>query len=312
MLSTFIYGDLSSITFALFSIYFIMKYTREKNLKYAIFSAGSMCISYMLRMNMLIFIIAISIYLFFDIISEKQDTKQILKKFGIMFMFLLIVVGPANIIKNYYLNKYNLEKNENFPVFGYIYMGMQEAYSSPGWFNYPIANVTFELGKEEASKMYKIVIKLRTEEIIKKPKYILAFYRDKTASMWAENTYAAIHYNLSRNFEGGKETYPDELDKKLIESESFLYIYQKALIIIIFGGSIAVLFENRKNISNELILLLTIFIGGFLFHTIWEAKSRYIIPYIVVLIPIASIEINKIKFKRMEKKDEFTKQTNSN
>ena len=113
MLSTFIYGDLSSITFALFSIYFIMKYTREKNPKYAIFSAGSMCISYMLRMNMLIFIIAISIYLFFDIISEKQDTKQILKKFGIMFMFLLIVVGPANIIKNYYLIIIDILKIKN-------------------------------------------------------------------------------------------------------------------------------------------------------------------------------------------------------
>ncbi len=71
--------------------------------------------------------------------------------------------------------------------------------------------------------------------------------------------------------------------------------YQKVLILIIFICSIIVVFQNRKNLSNELILLLTIFIGGFLFHTIWEAKSRYIIPYIVVLIPLAGIEINKIK-----------------
>ena len=45
----------------------------------------------------------------------------------------------------------------------------------------------------------------------------------------------------------------------------------------------------------DLIFLLTIFVGGFAFHILWEAKSRYIIPYIIVLIPIASICINKFK-----------------
>ena len=40
-------------------------------------------------------------------------------------------------------------------------------------------------------------------------------------------------------------------------------------------------------------VLITIFIGGFAFHILWEAKSRYIIPYILVLIPISTIVINK-------------------
>ena len=52
------------------------------------------------------------------------------------------------------------------------------------------------------------------------------------------------------------------------------------------------LVQNRKNLSLELILLVTIFLGGFCFHILWEAKSRYIIPYIVVLIPVASVMIS--------------------
>ena len=63
------------------------------------------------------------------------------------------------------------------------------------------------------------------------------------------------------------------------------------------------LIQNRKNLSNELILLVTIFIGGFLFHVMWEAKSRYIIPYIIVLIPVATICINKIQFKFKRKEE---------
>lgn len=109
------------------------------------------------------------------------------------------------------------------------------------------------------------------------------------------------------------------IEKGLLNSISDIYYLKKEDIASLKKSGdkfatnlINAINESKKNSLDKLILLLTIFIGGFLFHTIWEAKSRYIIPYIVVLIPIASIEINKIKFKRMEKKDEFTKQTNSN
>lgn len=163
LFSIFIYGDLTSLLFALLSIYFIMKYTRKQKEYYALVAAILLGLSYMLRMNSLIFIIASLIYLVLDIITNQTER--------------------------------NLEKIDNI----------------------------------------------------------------------------------------------------LQKSEDCIYIYQKTLILIIFGNSIVVIWRGRKDISNEVIFLLTIFIGGFLFQTMWEAKSRYIIPYIVLLIPIASIMINKNK-----------------
>ena len=70
-----------------------------------------------------------------------------------------------------------------------------------------------------------------------------------------------------------------------------------------------VLIQNRKNLSLDIIFLITIFIGGFAFHILWEAKSRYIIPYIVVLIPVASISIKKfdIRLKKKFKKENLAK-----
>ena len=76
-----------------------------------------------------------------------------------------------------------------------------------------------------------------------------------------------------------------------------LTFYQKVLLILTCLVSILVLIQNRKNLSWEIIFLLMIFIGGFMFHILWEAKSRYIIPYLVVLIPIASILIKPVKIK---------------
>lgn len=169
---------------------------------------------------------------------------------------------------------------------------------------------TFE-DVESAKETYKEGIGKRISYLARNPGYTAYFYARKTASMWAENTYSGTFYNYYRNFlekdSGG--IYEDvrvpidlnlilgKFEVKVQKLGNILKIYQKALILVIFGCSIIVLIQNRKNISNEVILLLTIFIGGFLFHTLWEAKSRYIIPYIVVLIPIASIEINKIKIK---------------
>ena len=89
-------------------------------------------------------------------------------------------------------------------------------------------------------------------------------------------------------------------------------IYQKAITILIYGGAFIAILKNRKNLSNELILLITIFIGGVLFHTIWEMKSRYTLPYVIMLMPVASIGIEyltskisfkKHKIKRLEKEN---------
>jgi len=66
--------------------------------------------------------------------------------------------------------------------------------------------------------------------------------------------------------------------------------------------------QNRKNISLEAIFLITIFIGGFAFHILREAKSRYIIPYIVVLIPIASANIKQNSIlKKIKKRQKNSK-----
>ena len=60
------------------------------------------------------------------------------------------------------------------------------------------------------------------------------------------------------------------------------------------GCCLLFLLQNRKNVSLEVLLLITIFIGGFMFHTLWEGKSRYIIPYVVAIMPVAAISIKDV------------------
>ncbi len=297
LLTTFIYGDLSGMAFAMLGVYFIMRYTREGKIRYAIYSALLMAISYMMRMNILIFIIAMIIYLFLDLISKKD---KILSKILIIVSFIIISIVPATLIKNSLLNKYNLGTNKSIPAIGYVLIGLNDESPVPGGYNFEIANIAYK-NIDECKKIYLPMLKDRIKYLKENPDYTASFFIEKNCSMWTETTFGAVRYNMSKNFLS-QENGAEKIDKYLNEINGKIMLYQKALILIIFICSILVIYQNRKNLSNEIILLLTIFIGGFLFHTIWEAKSRYIIPYIVVLIPIVGIEINKIKVIIKKKK----------
>ena len=163
-------------------------------------------------------------------------------------------------------------------------MAMEEGPRANGW--YKEERGEYALQNSDAAKdEYKEEIKERLQYFVKNPGYTFKFYIDKITSMWTENTYSAVRVNAIGPYE-----FLEDMTEPLL-------FYQKMLLVLTSVCTLVVLIQNRKNISLDIIFLLTIFIGGFLFHILWEAKSRYIIPYIVVLIPIASIQISKFKKK---------------
>lgn len=284
MLSTFIYGDIPSIALCLFSVYFIMKYNETGKIKYPIIASILTMTAFMMRMNSLIFIIATVIYLLINVFNgiTKRNIKQNLIKVLIIAMYIIISIIPSSLVKTYYLNKYNLDKEKEYPNISYFLMAMEESWRGNGWYNEDIGEPALKdpINKEIE---YKDRIKERLIYFSKNLDYTFDFYIKKIASMWAENTYSAIRSNAT------------EENDKIVNASKQLMIYQKTLLILMCICSLIILIQNRKNLSVDVIFLITIFIGGFAFHILWEAKSRYIIPYIIVLIPVASVYINKIK-----------------
>ncbi len=319
VLCTFVYGDFSSMGLAMLGTYFAMRYCNERKLKYIIYFIGCISLSYLLRMNTLIFFLAILIYLFLDLLKNDETSKSnvgskahknienstISKNYKIFFLKLLTIVCfivftfvPASLIKNYYLGKAGLDKNKSFPILGYVYMGMTVSDYAPGWYTYEYADYAYH-DFENSNGIYINLIKERLNYFKENPQYTFRFYLAKICSMWTENNQSSIRKKilLDQNDNIVKDFSAQALDN----AKDVVILQQKVLMLIIFGCTMIVLIQNRKNLSNELILLLTIFIGGFFFHIIWEAKSRYIIPYIIVLIPIATIEIKKFTWSKIKK-----------
>ena len=286
MLATFIYGDIPSLAFCLWSVYFMMKYTETKEIKYPIFASLLAMFAYMMRMNSLIFIIATVIYLLLNLFKEIKTTtwKKNLLNVAIIGMYIAISILPSSLVKNYYLDKYNMDKSKTYPTVSYFLMAMEEGPRANGWY---IEGIGEPALKDPIGKKSEYVgrIKERLNYFSKNIGYAFDFYTKKIASMWTENTYSAITNNLRH------------ADDSIQNMNTPLTFYQKVLLILTCLLSLIVLIQNRKNLSLDVIFLITIFIGGFAFHILWEAKSRYIIPYIVALIPVASISIKNIGIK---------------
>lgn len=290
MLSTFVYGDIPSIALCLFNVYFAMKYVDTNKYSYIVYASLLIMIAYMMRMNSLIFIIATVIYLllaFFNNIKTNTTKKNIINIL-LIIIYICISILPSNLVKSYYIKKYELNKEMAYPNISFFLIAMSESSRANGWYNESIGEPALK-NPIEKKEEYRDEIKDRIMYLKDNLKYTFNFYIMKIASMWTENTYSAIQNN--------------NVDQISIGSVQFiLTFHQKVLLLFMSMSSIIILIQQRKNISLELLFLITIFIGGFSFHILWEAKSRYIIPYIIILIPISSIEINITRIKEVFEK----------
>ena len=262
-------------------------------------------------MNNLIFILAVSIYLFIKALGEKK-----LKYYLFIILFIIITILPQSIIKNYMIKKYDIDTNKAYPTTGFLYLGMSESSRAEGWYNDKIYNLAFEEGVEDTNGMYVNLIKERLNYFKNNPLYMIKFYMKKMASMWTETTYGSIWYNTPMHLES-KEEIENEISKSKLISfvqnekvEQFISVYQKASLMLITICIGIVTINNFRKKDDEVILLLLALIGGFWFHFLWEAKSRYIIPYIVAVIPLTAIGYGQIAQKiknKISKREEIVK-----
>ena len=326
LLSTFVYGDIIGLMFVLIAVYqtlCVIKKGKNKIL-HSVFAGISMGFAILVRTNYSIFLIATIIYLIFNIIKEIIKTKydkenidniksNIIKKY-------MESKYPDDIVSNrsHPLVSYLLMGART--KIDYASHGWWSAEIIELWNKYIGENTAktkeelrtyletvkkdvsgFEKLKKEQWKEYVELIK----NYIKKPNIMFDFYSEKILSMWTETTFQSIWTNdvmfrmkiYDANLLGrtAKELY-------FGNTREIYQEYCKALIILIYFGAFIEILNNRKiikdseekyNVDNrfvnmEKLYLAIIFLGGFAFHILWEAKSRYIIPYVIILFPLAT------------------------
>lgn len=298
MFNVVVYGNIFGMFFSLLGIYMLMKFFEDYKIRYIVLTSISMLFAIMFKSNYQIIMIAMVISLVIDLI----------KKFKIKTLICLASIVLFSLIANPLVYKIveirtGKEVNSGIPMITYVAMAIQEKTSRPsGWYhdssNVEIIYTQAEYDIEKTKEKSMEIITERVKAFCKYPVMMIKFYQDKICSTWIEPAFQTMWWSTP----GGEyERQPQEY-KDYIENNEFLNellfgkykssylkyldivqicIYSLSLVSVVYGIK-----NNNYNHTNS--ILLIVFVGGFLFHILWETKSIYVIPYYIMLIPSAS------------------------
>lgn len=295
MLTDLAYGNIPSLMFALLSIW-----TQQKALvvssdirKFAllvILSSGCILVAIWLKSNSMVFFIAIEIVWLLRVSLKGGRIQAVVA----VFVTFFLVIGLSGLPAAYLQVAYGLDGKNGTPSTAWIAMGMQESPRAEGWYNGFVGNLYIETegSVEDMKRLSDTAIKERIQYFAENPIAAMGFFSRKICTEWCEPTFQAdwMSFKLLRHepgytFSDLSNAFRAGIPYKAIILESD--IYQS----IVYIAAALFLFLKRKNPSFNQVILALAFLGGFVCHIFWEAKSVYVLPYFMCLIPYSAMGI---------------------
>ncbi len=311
----YLYGEIAACS-AVLVLWDLMEKYLEQGKKRTLLAAGflgSFC--FVLRKNLLIFLIAICCILLLHILGQG---KSILKR-GLIYLLLMGICAflPLGLVQGYASLRSSLPGSSGIPSSLYIAMGMQDTWNGPGWYNNYNAG-TYRLYEEDAAAASAAgweEVSHRLQEMRETPGGLSDFYKRKLLTQWAEPSYDTVYclMQLPSGADSADATntalakglpYAALREGRISELIwSFLNAYQALIYLGSFlylaGGLLQVIADLRdrsaaplqvtKHLQVTKYLPAVTLLGGFLFSLLWEAKSRYVLPYFVCMILMAAL-----------------------
>ena len=290
---TYQYGILPGMACSLGAVYSMTKYFEFRKYRYAFIAALSMGMATVLKMNCLIFAVAMSCFLVYDAVEIFFTCKKKLDKKwmdSLIFVAILFIgVWGCNYTVDCCAEKisgYEMPKGE--AMLSWIVMGLSEAELGPGFYTGYINRIFVEKNYDTELINEASVEKIKEllGEMMEDPKGVgIPFFARKTAFQWNDPSFIGMDRTKDRN---SAFVVPDYV-RNIIEGKGCvcLYLYLNYIQTMIWAGTLLYLIrKNDKRNVYELIGLV-IFLGGFLFHLIWESSASYTIPYFLLIIPYA-------------------------
>ena len=254
-------------------------------------------LSVMLRKNSLIPIIAVLLVLLFEALRSGRSVRMRLCLCGMAICLAVTSVSILPLVQKSYEKKAGNTLSSGVTAMSYFAMGMQEASRGCGWYNgfnidtYDAAGMDTDAANEISHQ----AIRERLAYFREHPGYAVNFYVHKHLSQWADGTYASRQATLA-TYGGRSEFFQEIYDGSL----SSAYIewgnaWQNVLYLGTLLFCVNAVRRRRKGAdaapqnggadSLYLYIGLIAVLGGFLFHILWEANSRYIFLYSLLMMP---------------------------
>lgn len=296
---TYLYGILPGMALSLGAVWFAARYLSERRYRYIVLSSLCMGFATVIKMNCLIYLIAIACFLAYDVLEslvfskDSQSSKEAKWKKGmISLIFVLCLAGSValcNWTNNRIVERIAGQKlQEGIPMISWVVMGLQEAPLGPGGYNGYISNTYTDAryDAEEAAEVSKQELKNRVAGMLQEPlDKGIPFLARKTAFQWNDPTFICLDRTRGRQAAVSVPAFLNNLiyGRGSVRLSGLLNDMQT---LIWLGVLLYLLLRWNSGNLYEL-MGAVIFLGGYLFHLFWESSASYTIPYFVLLIPYA-------------------------
>ncbi|MDE7132901.1 MAG: hypothetical protein K2O65_14120 [Lachnospiraceae bacterium] len=290
---TYLYGILPGMALSLGAVYFAAKYLHTRRYRYILPAALCMGLATVIKMNCLIYLVAIACFLLYDAVDIALLTKKELGKQWIVSLLCLVLMGLSVAGCNKLCSRYvedlsGYEAGEGEVMVSWIVMGLQETPLGPGGYSGYINEIfeRYEYDTEKITEASIADIKSIMKRLLQNPlDEGLPFFARKNAFQWNDPTFISLDRTKGRKAAGSMPAFAHSLiEGKGSVTLSILLNYAQTLILI---GMILYLILERKSRNIYELMGAVVFLGGYLFHFFWESSASYTVPYFVIIIPYA-------------------------
>lgn len=295
---SFLYGTMPGFCFAAWSCLFFVRFLQTDRWPYLLGCGLTLSLSVLLKLNNLILLVAMVIILVCRVLRGRWWQTLLAA------LALCALVLP---LRHVGVWQYELRTGKDFgdgiPMLSWMAMGLNDAVTAPGWYSheYTVGNFNAVKGDTDAaSALAKDEIAERVRYFREHPGEAATFFSEKVRSQWNEPTYQSLWNNQVRGQymeKFGFAAYAcgeGETTVKRAMDVGIQFIFVGAL-----AAAIALLTRQARPMPDRapadcvLYLIPLLVLGGFLYHALFEAKSQYVITYMIFLIPYAAWGIAK-------------------
>lgn len=290
---TYLYGILPGMALSLGAVYCAVKYLDTRKYRYILPAVLCMGLATVIKMNCLIYLIAIACFLLYDAVDilltkEKESGRKWIVSLLFIVLLALGVAACNQICSRYVEHLSGYEAGDGEQMISWVVMGLEETPLGPGGYSGYIENVFIENNydaakiKEASIAEIKKILTRMSENLLSDG---ISFFARKNAFQWNNPTFISLDRTKGRT---SAVNMPD-FAVSLIEGRGsvvFSVLMNYAQTLILFGVILYLILNwGSKNVYE--LMGAVVFLGGYLFHFVWEASASYTIPYFVVIIPYA-------------------------
>lgn len=283
LFTTYMYGNIPGFALSILGVWMFLDFQHSRRWLTGVLTAVFLTLAVCIKLNSLIFVVAVCIVWVIRLIKKPQFKSALL-----LVITIVLALGVKGLPQKYYERRCDDSFGSGVPQVSWMAMGMNEGNSCAGWNKneYTIQNFReHHYDRELTSAVSREEINNRLQYFRKNPAYAADFVSRKILSQWNEPTYQGLWNNqVRKNYSEPGQMY-DIICNKIDGGLARMMNYYQQLIFFGFALGIICLARN-KSIRASIFPLIVL--GGFLYHLLFEAKSQYAMPYIILMIPVAA------------------------